>query len=82
MFSSRAYHNRAPSSEFVSSSIPSRQTLTAHAQPFRGDRDLAFCLKVPLDSHERAAEVLARLHGCAGSPEPSLLAQVVSTKFA
>ena len=40
----------APSSEFVSSSIPSRQTLTAHAQPFRGAWDLAFCLKVPLDS--------------------------------
>ena len=40
----------ALSSEFVSSSIPSWQTLTAHAQPFRGARDLAFCLKVPLDS--------------------------------
>ena len=40
----------APSSEFVSSSIPSWQILTAHAQPFRGSRDLAFCLKVPLDS--------------------------------
>ena len=40
----------APSSEFVSLSIPSWQTLTAHAQPFRGARDLAFCLKVPLDS--------------------------------
>ena len=40
----------APSSEFVSSSIPSWQTLTAHAQPFRGARDLAFCLKLPLDS--------------------------------
>ena len=40
----------APSSEFVSSSIPSWQTLTAHAQPFRGARDLAFCLKVLLDS--------------------------------
>ena len=40
----------APSSEFVSSSIPSWQTLTAHAQSFRGARDLAFCLKVPLDS--------------------------------
>ena len=40
----------APSSEFVSSSIPSWQTLTAHAKPFRGTRDLAFCLKVPLDS--------------------------------
>ena len=24
--------------------------LIAHAQPFRGARDLAFCLKVPLDS--------------------------------
>ena len=36
--------------EFVSSSIPSWQILTAHAQPFRGARDLAFCLKVPLDS--------------------------------
>ena len=40
----------APSSEFVSSSIPSWQILTAHAQPFRGARGLAFCLKVPLDS--------------------------------
>ena len=39
----------APSSEFVSSSIPAWQILTAHAQPFRGARDLAFCLKVPLD---------------------------------
>ena len=38
------------SSEFVSSSIPSWQILTAHAQPFRGARDLAFCLKVPLNS--------------------------------
>ena len=43
-------HNWAPSSEFVSSSIPSWQIVTAHAQPFRGARDLAFCLKVPLDS--------------------------------
>ena len=40
----------APSSEFVSSSIPSWQILTAHAQPFRGARDLAFCLNVPLVS--------------------------------
>ena len=40
----------APSSEFVSSSIPSWHILTAHAQPFRGASDLAFCLKVPLDS--------------------------------
>ena len=38
------------SSKFVSSSIPSWQILTAHAQPFRGARDLAFCLKVSLDS--------------------------------
>ena len=42
--------NWAPSSEFVSLSIPSWQILTAHAQPVRGARDLAFCLKVPLDS--------------------------------
>ena len=34
----------------MSSSIPSWQILTAHAQPFRGARDLAFCLKVPLGS--------------------------------
>ena len=40
----------AESSEFVSSSIPSWQISTAHAQPFRGARELAFCLKVPLDS--------------------------------
>ena len=44
------FNNWAPSSEFVSSSIPSWQVLTAHAQPFREARDLAFCLKVPLDS--------------------------------
>ena len=44
------YINWAPPSEFVSSSIPSWQILTAHAQPFRGARDLAFCLKVPLES--------------------------------
>ena len=44
------YISWAESSEFVSSSIPSWQTLTAHAQPFRGARDLAFRLKVPLDS--------------------------------
>ena len=46
----KANLNWAASSEFVSSSIPSWQVLTAHAQPFRGARDLAFCLKVPLDS--------------------------------
>ena len=40
----------AASSDFVSSSILSWQILTAHAQPFRGARDLVFCLKVPLDS--------------------------------
>ena len=34
----------------MSSSILSWQILTAHAQPFRGARDLAFCLKGPLDS--------------------------------
>ena len=50
-----SYTNDTPyicdtSSEFVSSSIPSWQILTVHAQPFRGARDLAFCLKVPLDS--------------------------------
>ena len=45
-----SFVNWAPSSEFVSSSIPSWQISTAHAQPFRGARTLAFCLKVPLDS--------------------------------
>ena len=53
--SSQAKHRHSetiwvPSSEFVSSSIPSWQILTAHAQPFREARDLAFWLKVPLDS--------------------------------
>ena len=42
--------NWAATSEFVSLSIPSWQRLTGHAQPFRGARDLVFCLKVPLDS--------------------------------
>ena len=44
------YNIWAPSSEFVSSSIPSWQILTVHAPPFKEARDLAFCLKVPLDS--------------------------------
>ena len=43
-------NNWAPSSESVSSSIPSWNILTAHAQPFREARDLGFCRKVPLDS--------------------------------
>ena len=34
----------------MSSSIPSWQILTVHAQLFREARNLAFCLKVPLDS--------------------------------
>ena len=46
----KPYFNCGASSKFVSSSIPSWQILIAHAQPFRGARDLAFCLKVPLDS--------------------------------
>ena len=32
--------------------------------------------------YERAAKVLVRLRGCTGSPEPSLLAYAISTKFA
>ena len=32
--------------------------------------------------YERAVKVLARLRGCAGSPEPLLLAYAISTKFA
>ena len=46
----RHIYNWAASSEFVSSSIPLWQIVTAHAQPFRGARDLAFCLRIPLDS--------------------------------
>ena len=54
-------------SEFLSSSIPSWQILTAHAQPFRGARDVAFCLKVPLDSllvwaSSGGSGVTARMH--------------------
>ena len=45
-----SYYIWAPSSEIVSSSIPLWHILTVHAQPFREARDLAFCLKVPLDS--------------------------------
>ena len=48
--SKRNHFKWAPSSEFVSSSIPSWQILSARAQPFRGAKDLAFCLKVPPDS--------------------------------
>ena len=66
----------------MSSSILSWQILTAHAQPFTGTRYLAFCLKVPLDS----LLVWASSGGPAGpahpAPEPSHLAQAISTKFA
>ena len=43
-------NNWAASSEFGSSSIPSWEILSAHAQPLRDARDLAFCLEVPLYS--------------------------------
>ena len=74
----------AASSKFVSSSIPSWQILTPMLSHSQGPGIwlsvwrflLTHCL------YERAAEVLARLRGCAGSPEPSLLAKVISTKFA
>ena len=49
-FLPQVHNNWAASSEFVSSSILSWQISTAHAQPFSGARDLAFCMKVPLDS--------------------------------
>ena len=70
------FFNRATSSEFVSSSIPSWQILTAHPSHPEGPGIwlsvwrflLTHCL------YERAVEVLARLRGCSGSPEPSLLA--------
>ena len=62
----------APSSEFVSSSIPSWQILTAHAQPFRVARDLAFCLKVPLDS-------LLVWASSGGSGEPAHLRSLART---
>ena len=77
-------YNWAASSEFVSSSIPPWQILTAHAQPFRGARIWLSVWRFLLTQclYERAAEVLARLRGCAGSPEPSLLAYAISTKFA
>ena len=64
--------NWAPSSEFVSSSIPSWQILTVHAQPFRGAKDLAFCLKVPLDS-------LLVWASCGGSGETARMRRLAWT---
>ena len=51
----------------MSSSIPSWQIWTVHAQPFRGARDLVFCLKVPLDSllvwaSSEGSDETARMH--------------------
>ena len=60
------HHNCGASSEFVSSSILSWQILTGHAQLFSGARDLAFCLKVPLDS--------LLVWASSGGSDPSLLA--------
>ena len=76
-------NNCGASSEFVSSSIPSWQILTAHAQPFSGARDLVFCLKIPLDSllvwaNSGGSGETARMR----SSEPSLLEYAISTKFA
>ena len=62
----------APPSEFVSLSIPSWQILTAHVQPFRGARDLAFCLKVPLDS-------LLVWASCGGSGETARMRRLALT---
>ena len=44
------FHYLSPVKRICVFEYASWQTLTAHAQPFRGARDLAFCLKVPLDS--------------------------------
>ena len=63
----------AASSEFMSLSIPSWQILTAHAQPFRGARNLAFCLKVPLDSLPEWSSS----GGCAGLPNSLDAAQMI-----
>ena len=72
------------SSELVSSSIPFWQILTAHTQPFRGARDLAFCLKVPLDSLLVwvSSEGSGQTAQMCSLPEPSLLTEAISTKFA
>ena len=43
-------HKANPISKLLNHMGTVKQILTAHAQPFRGARDLAFCLKVPLDS--------------------------------
>ena len=65
----------------MSSSIPSWQILTAHAQPFKGARDLAFCLKVPLDSLLVWASSPLRKKA-SFSAASAQLAQAISTKFA
>ena len=70
---SRPFH-MSPSSEIVSSSTPSWQILTEHAQPFRGARDLAFCLKVPHDSLLVWASGGGSGEPARGSPKPWLLA--------
>ena len=44
------YYQLSPVKRMCVFEHPSWQTLTAHAQPFRGAWDLAFCLKVPFDS--------------------------------
>ena len=46
----RSLDSMSPAKRNCVFSIPSWQISTAHVQPFRGARDLVFCLKVPLDS--------------------------------
>ena len=45
-----------------------------HAQPLGGAKSSVLCLKLPLVPYiiTRTAKTLARLRGCAGSPDPSL----------
>ena len=56
---------------------PYTHSSNAHAQSSSGSRSLIFGRTLRL--FVRTAKGLARLHGCAGSPEPSLVSYVIST---
>ena len=54
-----------------------------HAQPLSRMRDVAVCLKLSRYNvlYLQTGKALARLHGCAGLPEPLLIAYAIRTFF-
>ena len=70
-----------PAQEIMALFVLRTHSLNAHAQPSSGARCLIFgrTFRLLHTSCVRTAKALARLRGCAESPEPSLVAYLIST---